>query len=328
MSSLPRAVVEQGKRAEELLAKDQAAREAAHRGNTETAPTQTTPPAKPAISEAPQEPVVQTTPPTSPQPSELEAALEAERQKNKVLQGKYNAEVPRLSASLKAEQDARTKLEERLTALEKERDSKPLVSEAEVQEFGEPLVNLARKIAQEEARPLKDKVSALEQENASLRARVGETAKVGASLNTQAFFSALDAKHPDWRAVNADPRFLKWLDEVDQLYGRTRQQILDEAQDALDAARVSAFFTTWKEAVQTRAAPTQQALEAQVTPSSSGGNAPPTTPADPKKKIWSAGEISQFYDRVRRNLIEPAEAGRIELEIQAAVREGRYRPSR
>lgn len=300
---------QQGKRAEEMLTAY------VNRGNTETpAPAPAAAPVAPP-QETPKEtaaPAAPATPPTA----DAEQAL-------RVLKGKYNAEVPRLAAQAKAEREAREKAEAEAAELRKQLAAKPLVTPEEVKEFGEPLVDLARRIAREENAGLQEQVATLKRTNEELGAQVNSTAQAGARLNTQAFYDALTAKHADWREVNDNPAFLKWLDGEDSLYGRPRQLLLDEAQNALDASRVAAFFTAWKADVQTRAAPRQEALESQVTPSTT--TAPAPTP-DAAKKIWTPALISQFYDRLRRGLIKPDEAERIEQDIHNAPREGRYRP--
>jgi hypothetical protein len=322
--ALPSAVEAQGRRADEL----QQARLAARNGNTEQpAPTQATATPTPASTtqEAQQETAApaatatptptQATPPAQPDPGLA--------QRLRVLEGKYNAEVPRLSAQAKAEKERADKAEQELAELRKKQAAQPLVTPEEVKEFGEPLVELARKIAREENRTTTDENGKLRAEIAELRAQVNSTAQVGQSLNTQAFYAALDAKHSDWRALNDDAGFLKWLEEVDPLYGKPRQDVLDEAQNSLDANRVAAFFTSYKALVQSRAAPRTEALESQVTPSTKTTGAPPST--DPTKKIWTAAMIAKFYDDVRRGNIKAEDAARIELDIQAAAREGRYR---
>ena len=40
---------------------------------------------------------------------------------------------------------------------------------------------------------------------------------------------ALDAAIPDWRIINADPRWLAWLQQIDGLNGVSRQQLLNGA---------------------------------------------------------------------------------------------------
>jgi hypothetical protein len=226
--SLPSAVAAQGARADELLQKAAAARN----GNTEqpapASPTTT-------ASETPKETAAPATSTPSPTPA---PASDAEH-KLKVLKGKYDAEVPRLAAAAKAEREAREKAERELDELRKKQNSQPLVTPEEVKEFGEPLVDLARRIAREENRATVEENEKLKKRLEEVSAQVTTTAQVGASLNTNAFFSTLDAKHSDWRVVNDDPAFLAWMGETDPLYGRTRQEILDEAQNELDANRVA-----------------------------------------------------------------------------------------
>lgn len=316
--SLPRAEA-QGKRADDLLK----AAAAARHGNTEQpAPQPAATPAAPQ--EAPKEPAAPAAAPSSPAPAaapapQLDPGL---AQRHRVLEGKYNAEVPRLAAQAKAEKERAEKAERELEELRKKNNSQPLVTPEEVKEFGEPLVDMARRIAREENRALVEDNEKLRAKVDELGAQVGSTAQVGQRLNTQSFYAALDAKNADWRVVNDKPEFLTWLDGVDPLYGRSRQEILDEAQNALDADRVAAFFTAFKADVQSRAAPRTEALESQVTPSTTPGQ--PVTP-DAGKKIWTPALITKFYDDVRRGKYTTEEAGRIELDIQAAPREGRYR---
>lgn len=313
---LPSAVVAQGKRADELLQ----AHAAARNGNTEQpAPAQETasPTPTPAVSQEPSK--EQATPATAtPTPA---AAPDSEH-KLRVLQGKYNAEVPRLAAAVKAEQEARVRAEKEAEELRKKLAAAPLVTPEEVKEFGEPLVEMTRKVAREETRPVIEENEKLKGEVKDLRAQVESTQKVGSSLNTQAFYSALDAKVPNWRVTNDTPEFLKWLDEVDPLSGRARQEILDDAQNALDASRVAAFFSSYEASVQSRAAPRTEALNDQVVPSTTR-----TEPPAPQKnqKIWTPASITKFYDDLRRGRYTAEEAGRIERDIDAASREGRYR---
>lgn len=248
------------------------------------------------------------------------AALE---QRFRVLEGKYKNEVPRALAAAKAEKERADRLEAELAESRKVAAAKPLVTEDEMKEFGEPLVGLQRRIAEEVTRPLLAQIEELKRSNGELGAQVKSTAQVGQSLNTQAFFTALDAKVPDWKAINEDKQFLAWLDGIDPLYGKPRQEILDEAQNSLDANRVGAFFVAYKADVQSRAAPRTEALESQITPSTTTGA--PVNQNVPEKKIWTPATISKFYDDVRRGRISTEEAARIELDIHAAQREGRYK---
>lgn len=322
--SLPRSVAAQGERAEALL-KEVVARQ----GNTaQPAPAPTpspTPTPTPAASpqEPPKEPAPAAAPATPAPAKQPDPEIESLKQSLRVLKGKYDAEVPRLSAALKAAEEARAKAEAALAEEKKKAAATPRVTEEEVKEFGKPLVDLQRKVAAEELAPFVAQIEEQKKLIEDLRAQLGQTAQVGQQLNTQSFYAALVAKVPDWEAVNVSKEFLEWLDGVDPLYGKARQLVLNEAVDSLDANRVAAFFTAFKEDVQSRAAPRTEALEAQVTPSA----APAAPVADPNaaKKVWTPAQITKFYDDVRRGKYTAEEAGRIELDIQAASREGRYR---
>jgi hypothetical protein len=52
----------------------------------------------------------------------------------------------------------------------------------------------------------------------------------------------LDNIVPNWKAINEDPSFLGWLDEVDPLNGVTRRRLFNDAFANYDAARIANFF--------------------------------------------------------------------------------------
>jgi hypothetical protein len=60
------------------------------------------------------------------------------------------------------------------------------------------------------------------------------------------FFAELDDLVPDWETINKNPGFLKWLQGIDPLNDRPRQDLLNEAQNNLDANRVAKFLKTWQ----------------------------------------------------------------------------------
>ena len=58
--------------------------------------------------------------------------------------------------------------------------------------------------------------------------------------------AALSRAVPDWEAINVDPNFILWLDQIDLFSGQKRKQMIDEAYNAGDAARTIAFFRAYK----------------------------------------------------------------------------------
>ena len=231
----------------------------------------------------------------------------------KVLQGKYNSEVPRLSHENKELKERLKQIEQQLTDLQNAQPVAPLVTQDEINEYGEGLIDVARRVAREELAQKDREINALKAKLDSLEATTTKVVQ-------EDFFTSLGNKVPDWVAINDDANFHKWLDEVDELTGARRQDLLAAAERERSADRVAKFFLAFKKATQKQVASSASALESQVTPSSVQT---PNTP--PAKKVWTRGEIAQFYDRVRRGEVSDEEALSIESDIQAASIEGRIR---
>jgi uncharacterized phage infection (PIP) family protein YhgE len=230
----------------------------------------------------------------------------------KVLQGKYNSEVPRLSQENKELKTTLKSLQDQLDEL-KAKPAEPLVKQEEIDEYGEGLIDVARRIAQEE---LSKKDASIKKLEAKLDALEGVTTKTV----EKDFYSLLSAKVPEWEKVNADKLFHQWLNEVDELTGYRRQDLLSQAEQARDADRVAKFFTAYEKTSKKQVADTTLALETQVSP-----NANRTPSAPSAKKIWTRGEISEFYRRMRAGAVSDKDAVAIESDIHAASIEGRVR---
>ncbi len=79
-----------------------------------------------------------------------------------------------------------------------------------------------------------------------LRGKVDDVGRHATRSGENIFYKQLDDSVPDWQAINKDPNWLDWLEEIDPLTGRTRQKLLDEAQDVFSVDRVATFFKTFK----------------------------------------------------------------------------------
>jgi len=235
--------------------------------------------------------------------------------KYKVIEGKYRAEVPRLAAD---NRELRTQIEALQQQMEslKSQAAKPqqsLISQEDREKYGDDLLDVMKRAAQEQ-------VTTKDAEIEELKRRldmVNQTTAKSAEVN---FFDTLGRLAPDWVTINSDEGFLKWLDEYDELTGKTRQDLLSDAEAAKDAERVARFFTKWKATQQQRTAPTSQALAAQVTPDSNRVVQPPTG-----KRFFTRPEIAAFYAAARRGEIGAKEMVAMEAEIHAATIEGRIR---
>jgi hypothetical protein len=230
----------------------------------------------------------------------------------KVLQGKYSAEVPRFAAENKDLKSRLELLEQELEQM-KAKPAESLVKQEEIDEYGPGLVDLARRIAREEQ-------AQKDAEIATLKRQIAELSEVSTKTASNDFFKSLTAIVSDWEQINEDPGFIKWLEEVDDLTGETKQNLLSRAESARDAARVGKFFTSYKKAASSWAASSAQSLESQVVPPT---NKSPDTP--PSKKVWTRAEITDFYGRMRRGEVSDQDAIAIEADITAASIEGRIR---
>lgn len=309
--SLPRAVLEAEKRADEILKQlNQAASPQSQDGEVE------------AKDPAPKEEQAQSdaapaVPSTTDNPEEAPAAQEDPTWESRYrsLIGKYNSEVPRLAATNKELTAKLQSIEKEIEDLRKAKAEprQSLVKPEEVQEFGEPLVDLIRRAA-------RDELSEKDQEIASLKARL-ERFEVSTNKNAEVdFFSRLGAAVPDWEELNKEEGFLKWLAEYDELTGLQRQDSLDDAVRNNDAVRASRFFNKWKEMSKEKAATVSRSLEEQVVPAAVANSAPPAG-----KKIWTRGEIQDFYSKARRGEISDSDMVAIEADIHAAHLEKRIR---
>jgi hypothetical protein len=231
----------------------------------------------------------------------------------KVLQGKYNSEVPRLAAENKDLKASLKAIEEQLEMLKAAKAQEPLVKPEEIEEYGEGLIDVARRIAQEE---LAKKDAVINQ----MKAKLDSLEQVSTKTVEEDFFDGLAKAVPNWSAINDDARFHAWLDEVDELTSQRRQDLLSVAEKSRDAKRVAKFFTAFEKTTQARVATANTSLESQIAPAS---NKTPNAP--PAKKVWTRGEISEFYSRMRKGEVSDAEAIAIESDIQAASLEGRVR---
>jgi len=305
--ALPRAVIEAEKRADELLAQRSAATNVEQSEGEVAANDQ-----QPEYGVTPQAELETESQTTAAPLAEEDPSWE---QRYRSLTGKYNAEVPRLAA-------ANRELTAKLQSIEQEIESlraakhtprESLVKKEEVEEFGEPLVDLIRRAAREE---MSEKDSVIE----SLKAKLDRFEASNVRTIEVDFYERLASSVPDWEEMNKDRGFLDWLAEYDELTGKQRQDSLDDAVSMKDASRAARFFNKWKDMSQKKAATATRSLESQVVPATGTVSTPP-----PGKKIWTRNEISDFYGKARRGEISDKQMVAIEADIHAAQLENRIR---
>lgn len=305
--AMPRAVEEAAKRAEELHAQlynqpnTEPPADPDNQTDPDTAPQD--PPADPAATD-PQDP-----PPADP-PKE-----DPWEHKYKVMEGKYRAEVPRLAAEnrdLRQKFDALTAQFESLKSQANE-PAQSLISPEDREKYGDDLLDVIKRTAQEQ-------VAAKDREIEDLKRRLDGVHQDTAKTAEVTFYDRLGELVPDWVSINGEDGFLKWLDEHDEFTGKTRQELLSEAENARDASRVARFFTKWKADQTQSVANSQRALESQVVPDS---NKVVKAPAG--KRYFTRAEIAQFYQAAKRGEIGSKDMIAMEAEIHAATLDGRIR---
>jgi len=242
----------------------------------------------------------------------------AEESRFKVLQGKYNAEVPRLHAEverLKREAEEAKRIADHYAEQLKAVPAPPLVKPEEVEHFGEGMVDMVRRAAREELASRDKLIETLQAKVSQLATGVETTVKLG-------FFETLAKAHPDWGTINDDTTFHKFCGEIEPLSGRTYQDLLNAAQNAADGERASAVFTAFKKARDSWVSSSNEALGQQVVPNP--GSAASGQQLDPtRSRVFSRQQVQDFYNGVRSGRIKGQEVADTEAEIQRAIAEGR-----
>lgn len=263
-------------------------------------------------------------PEPQPAPEPAEPPVENWEQKYLTLQGIHRADVNRLTGerdAYKAQVDELTqKLAARPEPTPEPQAPEKLVTEKDVDAFGEDLVDLigrkAREIAAEQLGPLKAQLAAAQAEIATTKGTVDSVATTAKAVSDQAFYAGLTEAVSDWRAVNQDQGFLNWLGQVDPLYGQERQALLEDAHAKRDVNRVAAVFQTYKATLPAPATPAVKPdLTRQVSPDASASPTP--TPPNAVPTTYTPDMIQAYYTAVTKGEFKgrEAEAKRIEQEI-------------
>jgi len=304
----------------ELEALEKQLTEANNPAPAEPTPTPAEPPQDPQPAPTEPKPVEPT-----PTPTEPVVAEEKWEQKYKTLKGMYDAEVPRLHADLRD-------LKAQVDNLRKAAETKPvepakpavaekLVTDADVEAFGSDLIEVQRKVAREVAAEFRGELEAMRAENEKLREQLTTT---GTQVSEASFEQRLYRMVPDFEAVNADPKWIAWLNEVDPLLRAPRASVAQQAFNRGDAEGVAHYVSLFKQSIKPvePAADKTEELERQIQPNRSATSAPPTSQ---KGKIYTNADIEKMFRKATdlgvKGRVE--EARKLEAEIDAAFMEGR-----
>jgi hypothetical protein len=204
------------------------------------------------------------------------------------------------------------------------------LTERDEQNYGPELIDFAQRAAVQAVRPhLQD----LESQNVNLRQQLAKEAR-------RRLDQSVEVAVPNFREIDANPRWHRWLLGIDVYSGRVRQELLNRAIAAAEAPRVISFFKGFlqEETATGHIEPVSSApatsvprgatmnLNALAAP----GRARPATGGDamqPDKPIYTRAQVKELYAAHLKGAYvgREAEWNRIEADLFAAQREGRYR---
>ena len=248
------------------------------------------------------------------------------------LQGVYNAQKRQLDETTSRLSNMEQLITQMQSAPAPQDQRASHVTDKDKTEYGEDMVEFARRVTREEVVPLAQAVQQLMGRIDQLQGVVPMVKQVAdrqAQTTHEQFYAALTSRVPDWQSVNELQKFHDWLLSADPLSGLQRQTLLTDAHNNLDLPRVVSIFETWKRENGVATAPAVSAktsnaskLERQIAPGRVSGTTPPS---QAQKKQWTRQDITTFFkDKMDGKYKGKEEEARsIESDIFLAQREGR-----
>jgi len=259
---------------------------------------------------------------TPTQPEAEKVSEETWEHKYHRLQGKYDAEVPRLHAQVKElagyVEQLRNKAEQAPVAPTPTKAER-LVTDADIDEYGEAMVDLQRRVAREEIRA---DLEAIKAENERLKQMLLQT---GSQVGEVTFEQRLHRLVPDFDQINNDPQWVAWLDTVDPILRAPRRAIAQQAFTKSDAEAVAHYVSLFRSETGQTEAPVSNKraeLERQVQPTRT---ATAKAPSSKVGKTYSRSDVEKMFTKVALlgSQQKHEEAKKLEAEIDAAFKEGR-----
>ena len=213
-------------------------------------------------------PVQVETPPVETPPEPVKAT--DWEQKYKTLEGKYRAEIPRLTQELRQNKDIISHLNTKVSALEEKLKAPPTkienLPEEDIDKLEADYPDVGKMIKKITAR-YEARISELEN---NLASKTQETAVNVNTTLTETRKSQFDSHMqvlgvPDWKELDYDAGFNEWLQEPISPYTDiTRADALRHAASKYDAPKVAEFFKDYKATlIDTKSVPPDKEKDAQ-----------------------------------------------------------------
>lgn len=205
----------------------------------------------------------------------------------------------------------------------------PLVTTQDRDSYGDEQIDFVQRVARSAVEPELQRLSV---ENQQLKKQVVRTAN-------DKVLDAITQAVPDWRTVKSSPEFRNWLRLTDPLSGRSRFDLLAEANQAASAPRVVAVYRAFLQEEGTTGAVTDPQPQSQPKPAPVSAAVPLETFAAPGRvrpasgnahvpadqPFFSRSQIRAFYsqDGIAAYRGDQKTRAADEQLIFAAQREGR-----
>lgn len=280
---------------------------------------------------------------TSVEITPKEPAPEPWESRYRTLQGKYDAEVPRLFAEISA---LRKQLEQpapqtqapvipptpagpldikAILAGDKDLEKQLATFSEDYPDVSGLLVKLTERAASVNVQRMNEAINAQAQTAQTVQELKAET-------RNQQYWDIVNRELPDWQETRNDPDFAVWLGELDPYTGVTRGDLTQDAIVKNDAHRVVNIYKGFRAAKATNHQPsTSTSNQPAVNPAAalvappSGSRSAPTLTTQNKETPITSAYIKQFYNDAAKGKYRANEKefNIIETRINRAVAEGK-----
>lgn len=239
------------------------------------------------------------------------ASEEPYEQRYKVLQGKYDKEVPELNQKLRSLHIENTELQRRMSEMEQALAGKAGasgfdgVSPGDYEEYGEEFVKLAN-----ENRRLEKVVEEMRGDFEAVKKTTAESAH-------ERFIARLSELKVEWQAIDSDPAFDVWLHETGNKQDYISAASVKNVQKVVDLMDLYLMRTGKTYGNNDAPKSPSQArqivpvdIESQVQPTSTGSTGHGSDAV--QGRVYTKAEINEFFDRYAKGQF-PFSVGDIEV---------------
>jgi hypothetical protein len=309
--SIPKAVEEQERIAEEMMKNFQAGDLQPGAADTETPPVEEIPAEEPSPTEV------------QPSPDRTET-LEYWRQRASTIEGKYNAETVRALNELSNYRGENAELKTQILELKSQmiafqntlpKQETPKSPDLEwMEEQSASFIPGVKSLIDME----------LEKRMLEIDKKIGTVAERAQKAEANTFFTDLSGKVSDWKVINDNKEFIDWLSQRDKYSARPKLDLLRDAVSRQDLETTASFFTDWKESLGKQAQDTGKPkpnIDKFASPSKPTGGAAKPKETDPVSRDF----IKKFYEDSTKGKYRgrEEEAKKIEESINLALSEGK-----